>query len=355
MFLYALYGSKQNLNRMRLFTLSIFVPIICQLFWACGEPSTMIPPALMEIPKGFPEMEFPEGNEFTMARWELGKKLFYDPVLSLDSSLSCASCHKQALAFADDVAFSDGVMGRAGTRNSPTLANIGYHPFFTREGGVPSLEMQILVPIQEHNEFAFNIVYIAERLNRDSDYVKMSQEAYGRLPDPFVITRSIACFERSLISGNSPYDRYEFQGDDKALDKDEKAGMELFFSEKTACGSCHGGFNFTHYAFENNGLYKNYPDPGRFRLTGDPADSARFKVPSLRNIALTAPYMHDGSLADLEAVLDHYQSGGQGHTNQSEKVRPFTLTEKEKRQLLAFLNSLTDQDFLTNEAYKSPF
>ena len=342
----------QNLTSMRLFLLSTILGIIC-LFWgACGEPSAVVPPALMEIPEGFPEMEFPESNEFNMARWELGKKLFYDPVLSVDSSLSCGSCHKQALAFSDDVAFSDGVKGRPGTRNSPSLANIGYHPYFTREGGVETLEMQILVPIQEHNEFDFNIVYIAERLNRDSAYIQMSQAAYARVPDPFVITRSIACFERSLISGNSPYDRFEFQGDNKALDKAEKAGKELFFSEKTACGSCHGGFNFTNYAFENNGLYKSYPDPGRFRLTGDPADSARFKVPSLRNVALTAPYMHDGSLADLEAVIDHYQSGGKGHSNQSDKIHPFTLTEKEKRQLMAFLSSLTDVGFITNEHFQ---
>ncbi len=337
---------------MRQFIFLITLGITCQLFWACEESEPLTPPALMEIPVGFPGMEFPEGNKFTMARWELGKKLFYDPVLSVDSSLSCASCHKQALAFADDVAFSDGVMGRAGTRNSPSLANIGYHPYFTREGGVQTLEMQILVPIQEHNEFAFNIVYIAERLNRDSVYVQISREAYGRVPDPFVITRSISCFERSLISGNSAYDRFEFQGEDKALDKEEKAGMDLFFSEKTACGSCHGGFNFTNYAFENNGLYQSYPDPGRFRLTGDPADSARFKVPSLRNVALTAPYMHDGSLEDLEAVIDHYQAGGKGHPNQSKEVRPFSLTEKEKRQLIAFLSSLTDVGFITNEHFQ---
>lgn len=337
---------------MRQFIFLLTFGVTCQLFWACEESEPLTPPALMEIPAGFPEMEFPEGNEFTMARWELGKKLFYDPVLSVDSSLSCASCHKQELAFADDVAFSDGVMGRAGTRNSPSLANIGYHPYFTREGGVQTLEMQILVPIQEHNEFAFNIVYIAERLNRDSVYVQMSREAYGRVPDPFVITRSIACFERSLISGNSAYDRYEFQEEKKALGKDEKAGMDLFFSEKAACGSCHDGFNFTNYAFENNGLYQSYPDPGRFRLTGDPADSARFKVPSLRNVALTAPYMHDGSLEDLEAVIDHYQAGGKGHLNQSKQVRPFSLTEKEKRQLIAFLSSLTDLTFITNEHFE---
>lgn len=310
------------------------------------------PPALMEIPEGFPEMEIPAENEFTQARWELGKKLFYDPVLSIDSSISCGSCHKQALAFADDVPFSDGVMGRPGTRNSPSLANIGYHPYFTREGGVPTLEMQILVPIQEHNEFDFNIVLLGERLKRDSLYVRMSREAYGREPGPFVITRAIANFERSLMSGNSPYDRFYYQGDEKALTKAERAGMDLFFSERLGCSSCHGGFNFTNYAFENNGLYEDYADPGRFRLTNDPADSARFKVPSLRNIGLTAPYMHDGSFATLKAVIDHYQSGGKNHPHKSENIQSFSLSTKEKEQLIAFLHSLTDFEFIDNEMFR---
>jgi cytochrome c peroxidase len=314
------------------------------------EPSYPIP-ALMEIPDGFPSIEFPEGNEFTQARWELGKKLFYDPVLSVDSSLSCGSCHKQELAFADNVNFSDGVKGRPGTRNSPSLVNLAYHPYFTREGGVPTLEMQVLVPIQEHNEFDFNIVEAAERLSKDSVYVSMSKRAYDRIPDPFVITRAISAFERSLISGQSPYDQFHFQGDENALDKDERAGMDLFFSQRLNCSSCHGGFNFTNYAFENNGLYEDYADPGRSRLTHDPADSARFKVPSLRNVALTAPYMHDGSLQSLEEVIDHYQSGGKPHIHKNERIQPFSLSEKERKQVIAFLNSLTDLSFVHNELF----
>jgi cytochrome c peroxidase len=319
---------------------------------ACEGEQPALPPAPMQLPEGFPEMEVPADNPYTPARWALGKKLFYDPVMSVDSSLSCGSCHKPHLAFADEVAFSDGVKGRAGTRNVPSLANIGYHPYFTREGGVPTLEMQVLVPIQEHNEFDFNIIYLAERLQRDSMYVAMSREAYGREPDPYVITRALACFERSLISGNSRYDRFAFQGEEKALSAREKAGMELFFGESLGCASCHGGFDFTNYAFENNGLYEEYPDLGRFRLTGDPRDSARFKVPSLRNVALTAPYMHDGSMESLEAVINHYASGGKAHPQKSPLIQPFQLSEKEKRQLIAFLHSLTDESFLTNPAFQ---
>lgn len=308
----------------------------------------------MEIPEGFPTIEEPDGNEFSRARWELGKKLFFEKALSVDSSLSCASCHNPALAFSDEVEFSLGVANRPGTRNSPTLANIAYHPYFTREGGVPTLEMQVLIPIQEHNEFDFNIVLVAERMKEDSAYLRMAQDAYNREPDAFVITRAIACFERSLLSGNSPYDQYHFQGDPEALTRSQQRGMELFFDDRTQCSTCHGGFNFTNYAFENNGLFEVYPDDGRFRLTAKESDRALFKVPGLRNIALTAPYMHDGSLQTLEEVVRHYQSGGADHPNKSPLIRPMMLSEREQQDLVQFLHSLTDETFVTNSLFTNP-
>ncbi len=311
------------------------------------------PPELMEAPKGFEEIEFPDDNAFSQSRWDLGKRLFYDPIMSLDSTISCASCHNSELAFSDSVSFSLGVSDRLGNRNAPTLANVAYHPYFTREGGVPTLEMQILVPIQEHDEFDFNIVLLAERLKADSSYVKMSMEAYDREPDAFAITRSLACFERSLVSGYSRYDHYESYGDLDALTKSEINGMDLFFSEKTNCSNCHGGFNFTNYNFENNGLYEEYEDVGRFRFTGNEEDIARFKIPSLRNIELTAPYMHDGSLQSLQQVIDHYDSGGKNHPHKNVLIKPLNLTEQEKEDLIAFLKSLTDDFFVTNPLFKS--
>ena len=316
------------------------------------EPSHLAP-ELMEIPKGFDNIEFPEDNAFSQSRWDLGKRLFYDPIMSLDSTISCASCHSSELAFSDNVDFSLGVQDRLGTRNAPTLANVSYHPYFTREGGVPTLEMQILVPIQEHNEFDFNIVLLAERLKSDSTYIQMALEAYDREPDAFVITRSLACFERSLISGYSRYDHYENYGDLEALTQNELNGMELFFSDKTNCSQCHGGFNFTNYEFENNGLYKEYDDVGRFRFTGNDEDLARFKVPSLRNIELTEPYMHDGSILTLAEVIEHYNSGGLNHPHKSALIQPLNLNEMEKEELLAFLQSLTDNSFVTNPLFKN--
>ena len=306
---------------------------------------------IMVIPGGFPEMDFPEDNGFTPARWELGKKLFYEKRLSRDGSLSCASCHKQSLAFADDVAFSPGVDQAPGTRNAPTLANIGYHPYMLREGGVPTIEMQVLVPIQEANEFDHNIVDIVEELKSDEDYKQMSMEAYNRSFDPFVLTRALATFERSLISGNSAYDQW-VNGDEGALSPPQIRGMNLFFSEKAKCSECHGGFNFTSYAFENNGLDSVYSDPGRFRFTGKEEDRATFKTPTLRNVGLTAPYMHDGRFSSLEEVIDHYNSGGMNHPNKNESIQPLNLTNQEKKDLADFLKSLTDYEFINKDIYK---
>ncbi len=298
--------------------------------------------SLIIAPNGFPDVEFPDGNEFSEARWLLGKKLFYDPIMSSDFSISCASCHDPSLAFADNKIFSEGASNAPGIRNAPSLANVAYHPYYTREGGLPTLEMQVLVPIQEHNEFNSNILDIADRLNEDSEYIKLSMDAYDRAPDPFVITRAIATFERTLISGSSLYD-------EGRMSISAKSGMALFFSERTKCSTCHSGFNFTNYEFTNNGLYSNYKDVGRFRLTRDSIDLSVFKIPSLRNVALTAPYMHDGSIANLTDVMTHYNTGGFDHRNKSENVKPLKLSASEQKDIIEFLKSLTDIKFTTIE------
>lgn len=304
------------------------------------------------LPGPFASLNFPEDNVFTQDRWTLGKKLFYDNVLSIDSSLSCASCHKPELSFGDDVAFSKGVKDRDGVRNSPSLANIAFHPYYTREGGVPTLEQQVLVPLQEHNEFDFNIVLAGERLMLDSTYVTMSQAAYDRTPDYYVITRAIANFERSLISNSSYFDQYHYEGQEDALTDAQKRGLGLFYSEKTNCFKCHGGPNFTNYSFENNGLYEDYSDQGRRRLTDLDSDEGLFKVPSLRNVEVTGPFMHDGSMITLSEVIDHYNSGGENHPNKSSIIRPLHLTTQEKKDLVAFLLSLTDEKFLTDKQFR---
>ena len=306
----------------------------------------------LRVPIGFPAPVVPADNALTKSRVALGRRLFYDPLLSADSTRSCASCHAPHLAFSDSTAVSFGIENRAGTRNSPSLANVAYQKKLLREGGVPTLEMQVLVPIQEHNEFDFNILLVTERMKRMPEYAALAQKAYGREPDPFVITRAIAAFERTLLSGGSPYDEWFFQGKNAAVSVAVKRGYDLFQSEKLSCGKCHEGFLFTNQDYANNGLYEVYPDSGRIRLTGLESDRAVFKVPSLRNIALTAPYMHDGSLPTLEAVLDHYQTGGKPHPNRSGLLRPFALTAQERADVLAFLGSLTDVGFVTDPAFR---
>lgn len=326
--------------------------LACLLFFACEKELTELSAEpLLAVPEGFPAPVFPEGNELTPERWALGKRLFFDPILSSDGTVSCASCHLPERAFTDGKTVSTGVEERLGMRNAPTLANVAYHPYYTREGGVPTLEMQILVPIQEHAEFDMNILYIVDRLNADSSYVRESWAAYDRAPDAFVITRSIGCFERTILSGRSRYDDF-LKGKNSALTDAEKRGKDLFFNEKLACSHCHSGFNFTSYAFENNGLYEDYPDPGRFRLTGKEADRALFKVSSLRNVGVTAPYMHDGSLPTLKTVVEHYNAGGKDHPNKSILIKPLGLTNSEQADLVAFIKALTDDDFLNNPKFR---
>ncbi len=333
--------------------LSIFC--ICIFITGCLQEentSSKNFPDIGEIPHGFPPIAYPSDNAFTKDRWELGRKLFYDPILSIDNTISCASCHKPEIAFSDNLPVSEGVFSRKGVRNSPSLANIAYHPYLMREGGVATLEMQVLVPVQEHQEMGFSLPGAAIRMKNDSAYVRLTNKAYQRNPDPYTITRALAVFERTLISGNSFYDNYVINPESKLLDDAQKRGLELFFSKRTDCSSCHGGFNFTDYRFANNGLYEDYSDEGRMRLTGKEEDRAVFKVPSLRNVALSAPYMHDGSIKTLKDVIAHYNEGGKNHINKSHLIRPLGLSHQEKNDLVRFLESLTDNTFIQNPAFR---
>ncbi len=305
----------------------------------------------LKIPKGFAAPHIPAENQLTEARVELGKKLFYDPILSRDTTISCASCHFPHLAFTDGKKNSIGIRGQKVKRNSPTLTNVIYNDKFLLDGVNPSLEKQIDVPIQEHNEFDFHVLLIVDRLNKIPKYVELSQRAYGSEITPKVIQNAIASFERTLISGNSRFDQFYYQGDSTALNNEERLGLSLFM-DRLYCTECHEGFNFTNYEVHNTGLYEVYPDSGRYRLTNNPKEIGVFKVPTLRNIALTGPYMHDGSFTSLEEIIDHYSNGGQGHFNQSPIIQKFSITSTEKKALVAFLKTLTDSSFITNQAFQ---
>lgn len=299
-------------------------------------------PFVIIYPPGFPPIESPEGNELTEKRVELGRLLFLDKRLSKDSSVACVSCHLAEHALTDQLALSIGINNRRSLRNSPSLFNVGYHPYFFKDGGIPTLETQVIAPIGDINEMGFSVPGVVERLKDDKIYNELANIAYNRPFDAFVLTRSISAFERTLISGNSKYDQF-VQGDSSVFSQSELLGMNLFFSDKTKCSNCHDGINFTDYSFRNNGLYYAYPDTGRERITLDPSDKGKFKVASLRNVEFTAPYMFDGSLTTLEEVIDHYASGGTQHPNQDVLVSGFTLTNDEKINLIAFLKTLSDR------------
>mgnify|MGYP000285982476 CR=1 FL=1 len=309
----------------------------------------------LQVPTWFPEMEIPAENELTEARIALGRKLFYEPLLSSDSSVSCASCHLQERAFTDGISISVGVNNEMGLRNAPTLANIGFAPRFFHDGGVETLELQSQQPLFSVEEMNFSIAGFLERIGNDDEYRRLFEEAYGREPDAFGISRSIASFERTMISGNSRFDAYEYHGIQSALNEFEIRGRNLFFSSNTECSSCHVPPLFTNYEYENVGLYVNYADSGRARISHLEEDKGKFKVPTLRNIELTAPYMHNGSMTSLAEVIDHFNSGGVGHPNQSSKVKPLGLSEQEKQDLVAFLKALTDDSFINKSELADPF
>jgi cytochrome c peroxidase len=304
----------------------------------------------ISIPAGFTYPEIPSNNPLTAEKIALGKQLFFDPVLSLDSSISCASCHKPAFAFSDNVAFSSGVESRPGFRNAPSLANVAYVPIMLRDGGFPSLETQVMVPVQDHNEMAFNMLELAQRLQHDTYYNAAFNRVFGRDVDAGDIAKAIAAFERTLLSGDAKYDKVMRKEAGYTFTPSEQAGYNLFFhDERLQCKSCHGGFTFTNSDFYNNGLYEQYvTDEGRARITGLSEDVGKFKVPTLRNISLTAPYMHDGSMPTLDAVITFYISGGNEHMNKSDLIKPISLSDEEKQNLIAFLHTLTDDTFITN-------
>ena len=287
----------------------------------------------------------PAENPIDSAKITLGKELFFDTRLSLDNTISCATCHKPGFAFTDGLKTSTGINDQKTDRNSPSLLNSGFLKTVMFDAHLKTLELQVIVPLQEPVEMRHNMKVLIPQLRAVPEYQAAARRIYNRDFDAYVLTRSLAAFERSLISMSAPFDHY-IKGDEKSLNTDEKAGWKIF-SEKLYCTNCHAPPHFTNHEARNNGLYKDYgTDKGRFRIHLDSSDIGSFKVPSLRNIEITDPYMHDGSMETLEEVIAHYSAGGQGHYLQDKTIVPFELSKKEKKQLIAFLKSLTDLSFL---------
>lgn len=298
----------------------------------------------LNVPVGFPYPAIPSDNQPTQNKIDLGKKLFFDPILSRDSSISCGTCHHEDKLFTDALPVSVGIDGNHVPRNAPSLVNVAYQPYMFWDGGVPTIEQQVLAPISNPLEMDYDVNSVIARLNASEEYRNLFEKAFRSNPSVYTLTRAIANYERSLLSTKSRYDRFLYENDTNALSTSEKNGKNIFFGERGECFHCHGEYNFTDNSFKNNGLYLLYPDSGRARITGLSSDVGRFKVPSLRNVEHTAPYMHDGSMAGLEEVVEHYSSGGNPHPNKSSLIQPINLTVQEKQDLVNFLKSLSNQN-----------
>ena len=353
-----------------------------------------------QLPAGFPEPEVPQNNPMSAAKVRLGRHLFYDRRLSGTGHFSCASCHRQELAFTDGRGRAIGATGARHPRSAMSLTNVAYNATYNwADPSLTRLEEQALNPMLNRKPIELGIAgreeEVLERLRSDGETVALFEQAFpGEVISIDTITRAIAAFERTLISGNSPYDRYVFWGEE--LEDAEARGMELFFSERVRCSECHAGLNFSgpvravgsaitaitaitaipaktdeprsgefRSEFHNTGLFDEdgagaYPEPNRgvFEITHRAGDMGRFRAPTLRNIEVTAPYMHDGSLATLDEVIGFYAAGGRGPGRssplKSKRVSGFAVDIQEQTDLVAFLRALTDRDFLTDPRFADP-
>jgi cytochrome c peroxidase len=350
--------------------------------WAVAAESDKAGDYQWNLPKGFPKPYVPADNPMSAAKVDLGRYLFYDTRMSVNGKESCASCHKQDLAFTDGRATGLGATGESHSRSAMSLVNVAWSGALTWSNPeMRSLEKQALVPMFGEHPVELGLREgdrFLPMLQSDAKYRALFEQAFPNETDRFTIdnvTRAIASFERSIISGRSPYDRYHYDRDDSAVSDAAKRGEVQFFDQRLSCFRCHGGFNFTDSTvsernakrpieFHNTGLYNlpgllSYPPPnvGIYEFTKAPADVGKFKAPTLRNIALTAPYMHDGSIPTLEGVLDHYAAGGRnGHNpNKDPLIGGFTISQQNRDDLIEFLKSLTDDAVIHDPKFANPW
>jgi cytochrome c peroxidase len=364
------------------------LPIVA---FACVSGCVRETPYEWHLPPGFPLPRVPADNALTVEKVELGRHLFYDQRLSANGTQSCASCHQQSRAFSEEAAIATGSTGQKHHRNSMALVNVAYTSTFTwAHSGITTIEQHVLLPLFGDKPVEMGAAgheqEILARFRDDATYRELFARAFPRASDRVTfdnVAKALASFVRTLISFDSPFDRYAYYGDDSALTEGQVRGMNLFMSERLECAHCHAGFNFSQFvthesaavverAFHVTGLYPysetyiSRADYGLFAVTGNVADKDRFKAPTLRNIARSAPYMHDGSIATLDAVIDFYAAGGRvltdgprpgdgrAHPSKNAFIKGFTLTAQERQDLLDFLSSLTDETFLGNPAYADP-
>ncbi len=309
-----------------------------------------------EPPKGFPPIPFPSDNPYSREKFELGRRLFYDKILVKDSSFkSCSHCLKQAHNFQDNVPNSIGYNNIAEPRNTMSLTNVAYFDKIFWDGRGKRIEQPAYRSLFLPYIFGLDTNELQIRLENHPIYPNLIKKAFGSnaKPTAWNVALAISTFVRCLVSGNSPYDKY-IRGDSFALTASQKRGMSLFFSDRTKCSVCHSGFLFTDLKFHNTGTTQHYFDFGRYYVTGNNSDRNLFLTPSLRNVEVSAPYMHDGTYKTLEQVIENYNRGGFPAINKDTLIKPLNLTQQEKEDLINFLKALTDWDFLTNPDFGEP-
>ncbi len=333
------------------------------LLLACSasEPDTR---QMLAIPAHFPTpVDRSNRNPLTKAGIELGRRLFYDPILSKRYNIACADCHRQSLAFSDGVALSTkGDSGSRLRRNSPPLINLAWAESLFWDGGASDLESQAYGPLMHPDEMGTDLSEVVKRLQADPEYVQAFHAAFGPIPIASAyIARALAQFQRSIVSAGAKYDK--FMMGQVTLSAIERRGLALF--QEKACASCHVPPLFTDGGYHNNGLDSVFGDDhegihqGRYRITNRRKDIGRFKTPTLRNIALTAPYMHDGRIETLDDVLEHYRTGIKDSETLDGRLRDkdhtgILMTEGEKAAMIAFLHTLTDPSLVTHWQYSAP-
>lgn len=304
---------------------------------------TLDQPGRRKIPLGLDAyMPIPDDNPITQEKLRLGQTLFNDPLLSRDKSISCASCHDPRYAFTDARTVAAGVFNRRGTRNAPALINRAYGKSHFWDGRASTLEAQVLKPIQDPNEMDMTLEEVVGRLKQQRRYRKQFQKSFRREINADDLARALASYVRTILSGDSPVDHY-LNGERGALSEQARQGLNIFRG-KGNCTACHLGPNFTDERFHNTGVAwrdGKFLDSGRFAITGRETDRGAFKTPTLREIARTAPYVHDGSLATLEDVIEYYDRGGNPNPHLDAELRPLRLTTEEKQALVAFLKALS--------------
>ncbi len=317
--------------------LTVSAPLV---FWAADAASAKGP----AVPLGLRPLQFPEDNPYSKEKAELGRLLYFDKRLSADGTISCATCHEPKFAFTDGRAVSIGIKGQQGGRSAPTVINRAYSLAQFWDGRAKSLEDQAVGPMANAIEMGNTHAAVVQNLNKVPGYRKLFKAVFDSEDcDIDMVAKAIATFERTVLSGNAPYDRYK-AGQKDAMSPEQIRGMDVYF-KKAKCDQCHEGINFTSNSYHNLGIGMDRPNPdvGRFEVTGRDRDWGTFKTPTLREIEHTAPYMHDGSLKTLEEVVDFYNKGGLKNKNLDETMKPLNLTDQEKKDLVAFMKALSGE------------